>query len=448
MKKLIFRLIILTSALLIALTGLSLAAQSPYAIRIFIDNDTLTLYIPSVGMVSLEGFAYQVQRSGQMESYSLDQYVGFGISLNTIPTPICFRLREAGTTIPLPVECPQAQTLTQELAPANVFWYDSVTNSPRVITLTVSSVPFGICPSGISDCQAVFTPPTATPTPPPPTATPTPVTPTVTHTPRPPTATRTPIPPTATATPIPPFEGENNDWTPITETINGIEMALVPPGCFMMGTDVQPDASPQHRQCIDAPFYIGVTEVSIDQYRHCFEAGACTPFGDADLWNTSDIDAYPVRFVTYVQAQAFAEWWGGRLPSEREWEYAARGVSSWRYTWRAFEWAPECVNSASPYDSYPNAAPVRSFSEGASWVGALHMIGNVQEWTRSLFVPYPYAPDVVEVAPDESMSDQVLVLRGGSYLSEEGAGLEAAHRWRENADYGAEDFGFRVARDF
>lgn len=205
-----FRRLITSAAVLIALLVVSTtAAQNPFDIQVFIDTDTLTLYVPSAGNVSLDGFGYQVLIDGETSMYRLSQYPAFGVPLGSLRTPICFQLRRSTSTTPLPNACPRNATLTQELSAADIFWYDMVARVPRVIVLVQGSEVLGYCGSGLNVCEALFIPPTFTPTLP---ATDTPTftptlnatnTPTLTPTRR---ATRTRTPtrtPSRTPTPTP-----------------------------------------------------------------------------------------------------------------------------------------------------------------------------------------------------------------------------------------------------
>jgi formylglycine-generating enzyme required for sulfatase activity len=193
--------------------------------------------------------------------------------------------------------------------------------------------------------------PSATPTDPP---TNTPILPT--NTPAPPTVTPTPDPLDATFT-----AGDSNDlWTPIEREIGGDPYVYVPAGCFMMGsTDEQlevavqqcvadgfdeadcrrwyGDEQPVHRVCLST-FWIGQTEVTNAQYQRCVDAGACETSGLVDDSDFNGPDQ-PVVEVSWNDAQAYAEWLSAEtgetctLPTEAQWEYAARGPQGVVYPW-------------------------------------------------------------------------------------------------------------------
>jgi len=115
-------------------------------------------------------------------------------------------------------------------------------------------------------------------------------------------------------------------------------------------------------------------------------------------FDESDYSDYPVIWVTRDQAAEYCSWVGGRLPTEAEWEYAARGPENLTFPW-GNEFDPSRVNycdascahgvvDPSCDDGYPETAPVGSFSSGVSWSGALDMAGNVREWVSDWFGYY------------------------------------------------------------
>jgi formylglycine-generating enzyme required for sulfatase activity len=133
---------------------------------------------------------------------------------------------------------------------------------------------------------------------------------------------------------------------------------------------------------------------------------------------------HPVVEVSWYGAKAYAEWVGGRLPSETEWEYAARGKQGLTYPWGdefdcslgnfddETELDEYVVPGGEGCDGYERTAPVGSFPDGASWCGALDMSGNVWEWTRSLYEDYPYDP---YDGREDLVAGGSRVLRGGAF---------------------------------
>ncbi len=265
---------------------------------------------------------------------------------------------------------------------------------------------------------------TSTPTP---SSTPTDtLTPTISFTPS--------ITPTPTATPIPVgFSGnpvtKNSEWTPQYQTFNGVEMALVPVGCFMMGSnDGNIDAKPINQQCFDEPFWIDHYEVTNKQY------GSFGRFKG---------DNRPRDSVSWIMARDFCATRSSRLPTEREWEYAARGPDNLVYSWGNDFVADNVVFSDKSSDETAN---VGSRPAGDSWVGASDLSGNIFEWVSSLFLPYPYVKDDGREVDSNNPSAN-RVIRGGS-IGFSGLLLRGYHRYTNPADENLLDFGFRCARDY
>lgn len=171
----------------------------------------------------------------------------------------------------------------------------------------------------------------------------------------------------------------NKDWTPIIRVINGIEMCLVPPGCFMMGSEDIEDAQPVHQCCFDKPFWIGRYPITNAQYREAVQAGLCEASLLENRVNFNGL-RQPVVGVSWHDARKFAEWKGMRLPMETDWEYAARGPES-----RTWPWGNDFAGDKLVYDenSVGHTAEVGSKPNGVSWIGALDLSGNVWEWSAT-----------------------------------------------------------------
>ncbi len=210
-------------------------------------------------------------------------------------------------------------------------------------------------------------------------------TPSATDTPQP-----TPTVPTATSTstdtPQPILTAtqsimlRNADWTPVEQDFNGVTMVQVPAGCFTMRSEQgNDDEKPVTEICFQNSFWIDKTEVTNAQFEQ-FDGVAAR----ASNW----IDANrPRETITWFEAHDFCTLRGGRLPTEAEWEYAARGPDNLVYPWgNAFVAANVVYNE----NSNKQTAGVGSKPSGASWVGALDLSGNVWEWVSTLYKPYPY----------------------------------------------------------
>jgi formylglycine-generating enzyme required for sulfatase activity len=229
----------------------------------------------------------------------------------------------------------------------------------------------------------------------------------------------------------------NADWTPVVQEFDGVEAVLVPAGCFSMGSDAgDKNEQPVHRQCFDEPFWIDRHEVTWAMFEACIEAGECTLHADCSPNPWSPGDSTPVNCETWVEARDYCAWRGARLPTEAEWEYAARGPDGWIYPW-----GDTFVDENVVYQGM--AAEVGSKPGGASWVGAYDMSGNVWEWVSTISAPYPYDP--ADGREDPADTDSYRVLRGGAFDSPD---LRAADRDSFSPDQVYYNIGFRCARSY
>ncbi len=194
------------------------------------------------------------------------------------------------------------------------------------------------------------------------------------------------------------------------------DMVLVPAGLFTLGANDDPNTAPAHKVNLAAPFFIERTEVTNQAYRACVAAGACkqprqlNSLTHQHYYDSPDFDRYPVIYVTWQDARAYCAWHGRRLPTEAEWERAARGDDGRRYPW-GNEWEPQRVQLSGD-DLGGDMAAVGSFPQNASPYGALDMAGNAWEWTSSRAMAYPYAAgdgrEVVKIGGTR-------VVRGGAW---------------------------------
>jgi formylglycine-generating enzyme required for sulfatase activity len=235
----------------------------------------------------------------------------------------------------------------------------------------------------------------------------------------------------------------NVDWTPFTyvhlDDPIGAETMLVPVGEFIMGSDQgDRDQCPPHAQQMSSPYWIDRTEVTRAQYQTCINAGKCTRGIDNESSTQPD---QPMNRVTWFQAIEYCNYRMMRLPTEREWEYAARGPESWIYPWgNDFE----ANNTVYTENSNNQAALVGSRETGISWIGALDLSGNVWEWTSSVYRDYEYISD--DGREDLAARVRFRVLRGGGWNSISFA-VDSAVRFPDDPDMSLSTSGFRCARD-
>ena len=195
-----------------------------------------------------------------------------------------------------------------------------------------------------------------------------------------------------------------------TRPADDMVMLYAPAGEFQMGSnDGGADEKPVHTVALDA-FWLDRTEVSNTQYDRCVQAGTCAPsrYEDDARYNGED---QPVVGVSWEDAVTYCEWAEARLPTEAEWEYAARGPDGLVYPW-GNEFDGKRLNSKGEDDGYERLAPVGSYPEGASWCGALDMAGNVYEWVADWKGDYPSRQQANPTGPT---SGRYRVLRGGSW---------------------------------
>jgi formylglycine-generating enzyme required for sulfatase activity len=250
----------------------------------------------------------------------------------------------------------------------------------------------------------------------------------------------------------------------------GIEQVWVPEGSFLMGTDeasveklkqLKPPPfvfgefareQPQHQVRITKGYWIDKYEVTNEAFQAFVDDGG---YKDQALWSTEGwgwlsrqsvsqlprncLDEQPdnpIACVTWYEAEAYAKWRDGQLPTEAEWEYAARGPQSLVYPW-----GNDFDNSLCNLLDSAGTKPVGSYPAGASWVGALDMAGNVMEWVQDWLGPY--SADAVDNPPGPA-TGKVKVEKGGWWGSNLFVARSAYRHFEDPPSYGDAHIGFRV----
>ena len=254
-----------------------------------------------------------------------------------------------------------------------------------------------------------------------------------------------------TSTPYPTLAPETETPEPVVkdnyeDERSGAEMIYIPAGNFMLGSNPNEDPyanldeeGPQIRVYLDG-YWMNKTEVTNAQYLRCVQAGVCDQGYYMALYMPG-LEDYPVSYVTVDQAERFCSWIGGHLPTEYQWEKAARGTEGRIYPWGNN--VPTLENDLANIPNYVDANgegedlfPVGSFPKGASPYGLLDMAGNVWEWTSTWFSENYYQELEAEAElsgepvrnPTGPEDGDAHVMRGGSCASTEVNNYEAFMR--------------------
>jgi serine/threonine-protein kinase len=215
-------------------------------------------------------------------------------------------------------------------------------------------------------------------------------------------------------------------------------MVFVRGGTFTMGSDDSrsyPASRPAHVVTVE-DFFIDRDEVTNEKY---YEFVRDRNYQAPSHWQNNKYPPgtarHPVVNVSWEDAKAYAEYAGKRLPSELEWEFAARGAAGNLYPWGNQGWNSENANLREA--GIDRAQPVGSYPAGRSWCGANDLAGNVGEWVADKFTPYPGG---------SGKSDPLSrVIRGGSYKNSSDD-LLGVNRWYNPAGFKRSDIGFRCAK--
>ncbi|MEM9462203.1 MAG: SUMF1/EgtB/PvdO family nonheme iron enzyme [Myxococcota bacterium] len=263
---------------------------------------------------------------------------------------------------------------------------------------------------------------------------------------------------------------------------------LIPGGKFFMGSDSEAPilgrARPAHQVEVDA-VCLDIHEITVAKYKTCVGAGDCKPAFRETWWPQGKLDEatwkhdrlvhtpmcndgqpdrlnHPINCITWAQAAAYCTHKGGRLPTEAEWEFAARGSDGRVYPWGDEPPDPERANACDQRckkwrddndlpdydmmfdadDGYAGTSPVGSYPKGRTQGGLEDMVGNVYEWTADRF--YQYTGDFQKnpKGPDEGDSR---VIRGGAFNSFRAEFADPAFRYSMDESAHTHGIGFRCA---
>jgi formylglycine-generating enzyme required for sulfatase activity len=252
-----------------------------------------------------------------------------------------------------------------------------------------------------------------------------------------PTTTRTPTSAPSTFTPTPGIGS-------FIES-DGVTMMFVPAGTFSMGSETSSNEKPIHAVSLGA-YYIDKYEVTNAAYERCMDAGACQPPKQSRsstrtaYYGNPEFSEFPVIYVDWNMAKTYCEWRGDRLPTEAEWEKAARGADG-----RTYPWGDDVrCNTANYRNCKGDTTKVGSYLENVSPYGLYDMAGNVSEWVSDWYDGsyYQSSPASNPLGPS---SGQYRVLRGGSWYNM-GIGVRSANRSYNTPDDINSYVGFRCAR--
>jgi formylglycine-generating enzyme required for sulfatase activity len=199
-------------------------------------------------------------------------------------------------------------------------------------------------------------------------------------------------------------------------------------------------------------YWIDKYEVNNRSFREFVDAGGYTAeaYWSAEGWEwllgqpvdmlpmycQGNVEGNPAACVTWYEAEAYARWRGGRLPTEAEWEYAARGPQSLVYPW-GNDFDPSLCNMVDG----TGLMPIGSYPAGASWVGAEDMAGNVMEWVQDWLGPYAEDPAVDPAGPE---TGRVKVEKGGWWGAPFFTARSAYRHFEDPPGYQDAHIGFRV----
>ena len=251
------------------------------------------------------------------------------------------------------------------------------------------------------------------------------------------TSTPSPMPPMTVAPPTVTLVPSPTSFPSKISSMDGMTQLFVAEGSvYMGGLDVllENDELPAHTVQLDA-FWVDQVEVTNGMYGLCVQAGVCrspvTLNSDnrAEYFGTIEFQDYPVVNVTWYDANVYCQWAGRRLPTEAEWERAARGDDMRTYPWGSASPSEVYVNSD---NSVGDTSRVGSYPAGASPFGVLDMAGNVWEWVFDYYAAsyYEKSSDTNPSGPEDGGLNYLRVIRGGGF-QDNFIGLRVSNRGYE-----------------
>lgn len=226
-----------------------------------------------------------------------------------------------------------------------------------------------------------------------------------------------------------------------TSEKDGMTLVYVPASEFTMGSDVNSDEQPIHKVVLDA-FWIDQTEVTNAMYAKCVVANKCEPPSGTNHYSDSKYANHPVVYVSWNDALAYCSWADRRLPTEAEWEKAARGTEARTYPWGE---GIDCDKANYNGSCVGDTAAVKSYESGKSVYDVYDMAGNVWEWVNDWYSE-TYYQSSPSSNPSGPASGQYRVLRGGSWSYDEYGVRSAIRNWVDPSDTNYYLVGFRCSR--
>jgi serine/threonine-protein kinase len=284
-------------------------------------------------------------------------------------------------------------------------------------------------------------------------------------------------PPPIAPSPLPTVSATSSGLIPTAPCPRG--MLPIPGGKFFMGSDDElPNEKPAHNVAL-SPYCIDAHEVTTEDYRTCTERGECKRAGTTNDWASISKEErkafdplcnirepmarakHPINCVDWEMASQYCRSRGARLPTEAEWEFAARSPDGRKYPWGDEEPTAKHLNACGKEcvewgkrnhveeeamfladDGWATTAPVGSFPAGRSRYGVDDIVGNVWEWVSDYYAPY--TPEM-QTDPKGASSGKERVIRGGAWNGAYAAWVRPTFRYRDVPDKRSYGIGFRCA---